>query len=747
VARLAWTLAGLAALASPAVPSALLAQAAEPPLPVDVEAAPRPEVRAVRTSGPIVLDGVLDEAAWAAAPVIAGFVQARPDRGRPASERTEVRILYDEEKIYFGAELWDREPDRLVIPSLEQDFESGNSDIFGISLDTFLDRRNAFMLLVNPKGAVKEAQDFDDSRQENAAWEGIFEVRTTIHERGWTVEWAIPFTTLRFDPRKDPQDWGMNLMRRIRRKNEEAYWAPLDQRDRIHRMSKAGTLRGLEGLRSGRNLLVKPYAVGSRAEGGAAAPVGDPTGAGATAWTGDGGLDVKWGLTPRLTLDLTLRTDFSQVEVDQERVNLTRFSLFFPERRDFFTENSGVFSFGDISERNYRTGSSLSEFTLFHSRRIGLDAAGHEIPIVGGGRLTGRAAGFEIGALAMQTAAARGLPDEGFAVLRAKRTIEGVGDFGVIALDRQATDGSGSYNRSGGVEANLAPFRSLRVHTYLAGVDDSRGGSDWAGRVWAGWRDPFWSLSAGTKRVGEAFAPGVGFVRRRGVRQDYATAGVHVRPGSIRSVSEINPFSEVERTTDLQGRLLTRSWNTALDVDYRSGGSFGLEVSDEFERLDEPFTVSGRATVPAGDHTFRSVALSLGTSAGRPLWANLRASRGGFYNGDRTSFSVSGQWRVDYRLSFDFSAERNAVSIPGSPDFAADVYGARATFAASTRFFASAFVQRNALTRETVTNVRVNYIHAPLSDLFLVYTERRDGNPATRTDRLVSFKVTKAVAF
>ncbi|MHB1192688.1 MAG: carbohydrate binding family 9 domain-containing protein [Longimicrobiales bacterium] len=735
----AWTAVVMAALATPALPSVLLAQTVERPLPVDVEAAPRPEAWATRTAGPITLDGVLDEAAWATAPVITGFVQARPDRGHPASEHTEARILYDDEKLYVGVELGDREPDKLVIPSLEQDFETGNSDIFGISLDTFLDRRNAFMLLVNPKGAVKEAQDFDDSRQENAAWEGIFEVRTTIHERGWTVEWAIPFTTLRFDPRKDPQDWGMNLMRRIRRKNEESYWAPLDQRDRIHKMSKAGTLRGLEGLRPGRNLIVKPYAVGSHAGGGA---VGSADG-----WARDAGLDVKYGITPRLTLDLTLRTDFSQVEVDQERVNLTRFSLFFPERRDFFTENSGVFSFGDITERNYRSGSSLSDFTLFHSRRIGLDAAGQEIPIVGGGRLTGRAAGFEIGVLDMQTDAAQGLPDENFAVLRAKRTVGGVGDFGAIAINRQATDGSGSFNRTYGFEANLAPHPNVRINSYLAGVDDSADGPDWAGRLWAGWRDPFWNLSAGTKRVGEEFSPRVGFVRRRGVQQSYATAGVHMRPPSLRSVSEINPFTEVEYTADLDGRLLTHSWTTALEVDHRSGGSVGVQIADEFERLDEPFTVAGGAVVPAGDHAFRTAALSVGTSAGRPLWTRVRVSKGSFYNGDRTSVSLSGQLRVDYRLSLDYSAERNALSIPGFEDFAANVYGARLTYAASTRFFTSAFVQRNALTRETVTNVRVNYLHAPLSDLFLVYTERRDGDPATRTDRLISFKVTKAVAF
>jgi hypothetical protein len=710
------------------------------PRPIDVEAAPRPVATATRARTPIVVDGVLDEAAWSDAPVLGGFVQSRPDRGLPATYPTAVRILYDDENLYVGAELTDPEPERLVIPSLEQDFESGNSDIFGITLDTFHDHRNAFMLLVNPKGAVKEAQDFDDSRQENAAWEGIFTVRTRIRADGWTVEWAIPFTTLRFDPRRDPQEWGMNMMRRIRRLNEESYWAPLDQRDRIHKMSKAGTLRGLSGIRGGRDIIVKPYAVTSRAEGGA-------TSVGGPGWSGDGGMDAKWGLTPGLTLDLTWRTDFSQVEVDQERVNLTRFSLFFPELRDFFTENSGVFSFGDISERNYRSGSSLSSFTLFHSRRIGLDADGHEIPIVGGGRLTGRAGGFEVGALEMQTRSAQGLAAESFAVLRAKRTVSGVGDFGAIAVNRQATDGSGTYNRTYGFEANLAPAKYLKIDSYLAGVTDDAIGSDWAGRVWAGWRDPFWDVSASVKRVGDDFVPRVGFVRRRGVRQGYATVGVHPRPTSVAWLNEVNPFVEADYVTDLNGRLLTRTLTGSVDVSYRDGGSFSVDVVEDFERLDEPYAFRPDAVVPAGDYTFRAVSVSAGTSAGRPLWGRVTLSNGGFYDGARTTVSASGQWRMDYHLSFDFSAERNSVSLPDAPDFAANVYGARATFAATTRFFTSAFVQYNALTEEVVTSVRLDYIHAPLSDLFVVLTERRDRTGVGPADRLFSVKVTRALAF
>jgi Domain of unknown function (DUF5916) len=705
------------------------------PYPIDVEAAPRPEVPATRAGTAIVLDGVLDEGAWASAPVISDFTQSRPDRGYPMTQRTEIRIVYDDAYLYIGGEMWDTEPDRIVIPSLEQDFQSGNSDIFGITLDTFLDRRNAFMFLVNPMGAVKEAQDFDDSRQENAAWEGIFEVRTRIHDKGWSFEWAIPFTTLRFDPRRNPQDWGMQLMRRIRRNNEEGYWAPLDQRDRIHKMSKAGTLRGLEGIRSGRNLLVKPYALSARADGAAAS--GD--------WSGDAGLDVKYGLTPELTMDLTYRTDFSQVEVDQERVNLTRFSLFFPERRDFFTENSGVFSFGDISERNYRSGSSLRNFTLFHSRRIGLTASGQEVPIVGGGRITGRAKGFEIGALNMQTESADELPAENFGVLRAKRTVEGIGDFGGIFINRQATDGSGTFNRAYGLEANLRPGQYLRVNSYLAATSDSEEtGSAWAGRVWAGWRDPFWNVSASAKRVGDAFTPRVGFVRRRGVRQGFATVGVHSRPDAA-WLNEVNPFVEIDYLTDLDGSLLTRERRAHLNVGLRDGSAFGFGFTDAFERVDEDFTVAG-GSVPKGDYGFQELSANVRTSSGKPLSATARVTTGGFFNGDRTSVGLSTRWRVNYRLAFDASAERNQIDLPDGT-YSADVYAGRATFAASTRFFTSAYVQYNALDDIVVTNLRINYIHSPLSDLFLVFTERRDRGGLTPTDRLFSVKVTKALAF
>ncbi|HSR43555.1 MAG TPA: DUF5916 domain-containing protein, partial [Longimicrobiales bacterium] len=381
--------------------------------PITVETAPRPAASAARVPGRIVLDGVLDEPGWRAAEAITDFIQSTPRTGYPATERTEVRIVYDDANLYVGAELYDSHPDGIVHQYMDQDFETHDEDVFAISLDTFLDRRNAFLFLINPNGAVKDIQAFDNSRNMNIAWEGVVEVETRIHDGGWTVEMAIPLTTLRFRPDTPVQAWGLQLMRRIRRKAEDSYWAPVDIRTRVHKMSRAGTLTGLRDLQAGRNLTVKPYALAARSAG-SALEARDRGG------EMDGGLDLKYGVTPRLTLDLTLRTDFSQVEVDQEQVNLTRFGLFFPEKRDFFMENAGIFTFGDLTERSYRLGASTRDFTLFHSRRIGLDD-GRPVPILGGGRLTGRVGEFELGLLNMQTEESGALSPENFTVARLRR--------------------------------------------------------------------------------------------------------------------------------------------------------------------------------------------------------------------------------------------------------------------------------------------------------------------------------------
>jgi len=721
------------------------ARAGETDWPIEPDAAPRPTAHATPASGPIVIDGRLDELSWEEAKPFGNFVQSKPDAGHPATEPTVVRLLQDADNLYIGAICYMSDVDRITITSLERDYESLNSDAFGVAFDTFLDRSGSFMFFVNPKGAIRDAQSFDDARIRDLAWDGILEVRTRIGEAYWTVEIAIPWTALRFDPAKDEQVWGANFFRRVRHKDEDSFWAPIDRRNKVYTMSQAGTVRGLGSPKPGRNLQLKPFV--RAANIGGSRPVEDDRGG-----NYDAGVDLKYGITSGLTLDLTYRTDFSQVEVDREQVNLTRFSLFFPEQREFFVENSGLFTVSDALDRKFRTGASGRDFTFFHSRRIGLTGAGRPIPIVGGGRLTGRIGGFELGLLNMQTASTEAAPPENFTVVRFKRKFFGNSSVGGMLLNRQVTDGgqlAGDgrlYSRGYSVDASIGLFGSMMINSYLAITDlpgeDSVGV---AGRVSVAWRDQLWDISAFAKHVDEEFDPTLGFVRRRGVNHGYATVGAHPRLQSS-IIQELNPYGEVHYVSNLDDVLETRLQTLGLGVTFMGGSRLTFRLDDRFERIFESFQVSGDATVEPGDYNYRAGSVSFRSSAGRPLSGSLSFTKGGFWGGNRTSAALRMTWRADYRLSLNLSANRNQVSFPDT-DFTADVYGARVKFTPTTQITTSAFVQYNQSTDEMVTNLRFNFIHAPRSDLFVVYTERRSLDEGRMLDQSITVKLTKLLVF
>ncbi|MEX0979998.1 MAG: DUF5916 domain-containing protein, partial [Gemmatimonadota bacterium] len=574
------------------------------------------------------------------------------------------------------------------------------------------------------------------------------EARVELTDSAWVVEMAIPFTTIRFDPNRPEQDWGINFLRRVRRANESSYWSPLSRREVIHRMSRAGTMTGLDGIRAGRNLTVKPFVLGADSRGLQVAE-------GMQGSRYDAGLDVKYGITSGMTMDLTYRTDFAQAELDQEQVNLTRFSLFFPERREFFIENSGVFQFGDQSERNYRMGASLRDFTLFHSRRIGLAPGGQPIPILGGGRVTGRMGDFDVGVLTMQTESMDGLPGENFTVARIKRNLFGNSDVGVLAVNRQETGdlGSGAFNRSWGVDANIRLLDNLILNGYLAGSDASaEGSSGIAGRAAVAWRDRFWNTSAFVRRVGDDFDPGAGFVRRSGVVHRYATLGVHPQP-PVSWIEEVNPYVEVDVVTDLAGRLETREVSAAVSTSLRSGANISVSMNDRFERLSAPFTIARDVVLESGDYGFRQATVSYRSTSARALSGNARVTRGDFWSGTRTAFSAGASWRPRYDLLLDVALERNAVELPEG-EFQADVARGGVRYALSTRLSGRAFVQYNRQTDQWVTNIRTNFRHAPLSDVYLIYTERRgraglvdDALAEGPLERSLALKVTRSFGF
>lgn len=705
---------------------------------VDPEAVPRPVAEAHRTTDSIAIDAFLDEASWADAEVITGFVQSKPNTGSPASERTVIRILFDDENLYVGAILYERDPRNITLHSLKRDFPPTDGDILGIALDTYHDRRNAFMFGVNAGGALIDVQTFDNGRDLNFPWEGIVQRAARIHDEGWTLELAIPFSTLRFDPGREDQTWGLNFVRRIRRRGEDSFWAPLDRRFGLNRMAVAGTLVGLSGLSGGLSLQVKPFLLVDRSSGEALADVrgGDV----------DAGLDLKYGLSRDLALDLTYRTDFSQVEVDEEQVNLTRFSLFFPEKRDFFLENAGLFEFGDLREAGYRLGTGPEDFKLFHSRRIGL-VEGRAVPVLGGGRLTGRVGDWGVGLLNMQTKNTDALDPVNFTALRFRRTVLGSLQLGGILLNRQVTGEVGrDYNRGFGADLHARLWDRLVVQSYLAGTRDrGHGGSRHAGRVSVAWRDRFLNTSVMYRQIGDAFRPGIGYIRRDAIRHGYATIGVHHR--RVESLwNELNPFVEMHYITDLESVLETRTGTVGFITNFRDGSRLTLQYNDRFERLFEPFRVLGDHEVATGSYGFQEGSLGYQSSVGRVLSGIVGLSGGGYFHGTRRSVRLGAQWKPNYHVTFDAGAQSNRIDLGGGP-FSAEVYSGKVEYAYSTTLFGSGFVQYNGVTEELITNLRLNYIHAPLSDFFLVYTERRDTRTGIVLDRQFAAKLTRLWSF
>jgi hypothetical protein len=719
--------------------------------PVDPLSLPRPVMTALKIQGGINIDGRLDDAAWArATPTSETWIQITPEPGMPASESTVVRILYDDDKLYIGAVMHDSNVGALSVPGLEQDFDTPNSDIFGFALDTYHDKQNGFVFAVNPAGAMFDAQAFDDQRSITTAWEGITEVRTTITDSSWVAEIAIPFATLRFNPTQGPQTWGLNFSRRLRRKNEDSMWAAVPLQFRVYKFSMAGTLEGLRDLPAGRNLWVKPYVLGDWITGPAVVEEGSE---------GAVGLDLKWGVTPKLTLDLTANTDFSQVEVDAEQVNLTRFSLFFPEKRDFFLENEGTFAFEDVSVRNFRTGSSNRKFRLFHSRRIGLSPSREPLPILAGARMTGRIGEqWEVGLINMQTRSVLGPEDgasfdaENFSVARVKRHLSGGSNIGAMFVNRQSTGLSGrpaEFNRAYGIDGNFNVLPTLVVSAYAARTDESTPSGDDknVAMVQAAWRSAVFNSSFLFKHVGDGFNPGTGFIDRTAVRRYYGTVGFHpkVRKSGI---LEINPYFDVDAYTTLNGSLETRTLTPGVQVSLMNGGSLTMDYADHYEQLFATTSIAG-ASLAAGEYRWRAPSMNLMTAGNKALSGRVSFSKGDFYDGERTSVSFQGLYRPNEHFSLRLSAQHNDLKLGGT-DFTADLFSGQLRYAKDTRTFLMGFVQYNEATEEMVTNVRFNLIHAPLSDLFLVFTERRSlagGVTTPVLERGITLKFTKLFAF
>src|SRR5688572_7196751 len=396
----------------------------------------RPAATALAIGEAPMIDGILNEPAWQKAPMLTGFTQSEPFGGEAASEQTDVRIAYDDDAIYVGVMLHDSDPSQIVTTDTRRDANLNEMDSFQIIFDTYGDRQNGFVFGTNALGVQYDAQVRDQGNT-TSTWDGSWDVKTNVSESGWTAEFRIPLRTLRYGPA--PQTWGINAYRNIQRTRERTYWAPLERVYNIGRLSSAGDLRGLQ-LQTPRNLKVLPYVIGSANRDYTRGGIVDDT-------NGDFGFDAKFGVTPSLNLDASYNTDFAQVEVDNQQINLTRFNLRFPEKRPFFQENSGLFAIG-----------KGQELDLFFSRSIGLDENGAIVPIKGGGRLSGKVNGYNVGVLNMQTDDARSQPGSNFSVLRVSRELPSRSGIGAMFVNRTATGSlarSNDFNRTFGADARL----------------------------------------------------------------------------------------------------------------------------------------------------------------------------------------------------------------------------------------------------------------------------------------------------
>ena len=704
-------------------------------------------LRATRLSEPLTIDGVLEERIYKDTPAIEDFVQQEPDEGAPITERTEAWIFFDDEAIYVCGRMWDSHPERIVATEMRRDaFGLWENENFGFVLDTFLDRRNAFMFYVSAAGGLYDGQ-VTDERNFNRDWNTVWEARTGRFGQGWTAEIRIPFKSLRYGR---SGTWGVNLRRRLRWKNEVAYLAHIPQSlggRGLGQMSEAADLVGIEAPSRKLNLEIKPYATGSLTTDREDVPSVE------NELEGNLGGDLKLGLTRTMTLDVTVNTDFAQVESDVQQVNLTRFSVLFPEKRDFFLDGQGLFNFGGTSSGRRGGGGSRLAPIMFFSRRIGLNVDAEVVPIRAGGRVTGKAGDWGVGALHMQTGTGPGAFDAptDFSVLRVKRDVFRRSYVGVIATRRSPLPEASGLNWTYGVDAAYNPRIDLRIDGYYAktqttdieGDDESyKGTLDFSGDRYG--------LRAERLKVGADFTPEIGFLSREDFTRSFIAGRFSPRPASIDAVRKLRIEGNLNRIVGgTTGELESQRISAELGAELESSDFFEIGYSNSFERLDEPFEIADDVTIPPGDYRFNRLRAFARLARQRPVSGFLSVSFGEFYDGTRTRSSFEGRIELSPRFSIEPRIELNWVSLPGG-DFTTNLIGGRLNYTFSPRGVVSALVQYSSSDGSIAANVRFRWEYIPGSEVFFVYNEGRDTLDSATSgllNRSVVFKLTRLFRF
>lgn len=735
------------ALAALLAPVSLFAQ--QPPAPPTFVVG-----KLAESAEPPVIDGRVNDAVWQTVQPYGTFTQQDPIEGAPASEKTEVRMLVGRGTLYISVIAFDSDPSKIIVSQARRDASLTETDSIVMALDTFNDSQNAFVFGTNPLGIEYDGQVAREGQSSgvsvggggaggtqrggisafNPNWDGDWSVRSQITDRGWETELAIPLKTLRYQTGTD-QTWGFNVMRNIRHKNEQVYLAPIPRGFDIYRVSLAAKVTGLD-LPPRRDIRFIPYALGSvnkdytRLSGDLVDKKADV------------GLDFKWGIRPNLTLDATVNTDFAQVEADEEQVNLTRFDLFFPEKRPFFLENASTFQFGNPQN-----------IDLFFSRRIGLSSTGVPIDIIAGGRLSGKVGGWNVGALNIQTDEAENAAGtqvvgqaNNFTTLRIQREV-GRSSYGAIFVNRKGTGSyapDDDYNRAYGVDANIQLSSSQRVSGFLARTDSGGAaaafGSDYAGRGFYNFTNNLWQISGGYSQVGKTFNPEVGFLPRRGYRRPEFRAFFQPQPKSIPWIRRIAPHVSYNSYYDFEGNLQTEAWHIhPFEIQPRQGGRFGWFADYAKDNPTAPFTVYNRdglrVVIPAGQYAWWQNAFEYMHNPSARMTGTVRYRIGDYYDGDFQALELTSEVRITPKATASVGWTHQDIKLPYG-NFVNNLVPIKANYSFTTLTNISALLQYNSQTGQFSSNIRFAMLNRSGTGLFLVYNDRRDLLSSTTAETL-----------
>jgi hypothetical protein len=711
-------------------------------------------IRATRIAEAPAIDGRLDDPPYSKVKPFGDFVQQEPHEGQAASVRTDVWVLFDDAAIYVSARCWQDASLRMVANELRRDGPNQfDNDNFAVILDTFRDRRNGFMFQTNPLGAVNDQLMTDEGAVSNRDWNTVWDLRTSRDRDGWSVEMAIPFASLRF-PAGRAQTWGVNFRRNLQANTEYTYLAPIPAsagRRGLARLSLAATLVGLEIPARGSRFELKPYAIGTAtSDREATPPVSNDLG-------GRVGGDLKVGLGPGLTGDVTVYTDFAQVEEDQAQVNLTRFSLFVPEKRDFFLEGLGLFAFGGVPNSRQGAGGGPPPVApvLFFSRRIGL-ADEDPVQILAGGRVTGRVGAWSVGALQVRqdesTSASLPLPETDFTVLRVRRDLFRRSSVGVIYTRRSPAETSPDTNHAGGFDLLLAPTQELSLNAYVAKTAQRGAGHDdisYRGRV--DYNADRHGLVLEHLVVGDDFNPEVGLMRREDFQRSFAEARVSRRPSGNQWLKRWSVTGAFDYTTDNARVLESRNQLAAVRFELVNGDEANWTVERSYEALTEPLDLTDTHIVPIGQYTFTvaRAGYQLGPRRG-PVTGDVGVGVGSFYGGSLVEASYTGRVDLPARLALEPNIVINWIDLPSEPGpFWLNVLGLRATLPFSPRASVSTLVQYDTGDGGLGASVRLRWEYRPGSDLFVVYADGHDTTApgAPMVNRSVAIKMTRLLRF